>query len=269
MSDEQKGQQTRAARAKNIFDNTKLHLTTKCPTDESKLSSFRVNINRNNAQFLIYTNDPNDKNEERNNGRIEAKMSLVDLSEFFILFEEIIRDPQENKIMVETHDRDKETGKTVPVARLIFGKNSKGIIFITINQGELSKIQFNYGYNRFTKFLDNTGSPMQPSRLSELHALSWLTTMRSLAMQYAGDNFYDHSQNSGNNGGGFNRNNNGGGYNRGGGGGYNGNKGGGYQKTYGGNNGGGYNNRNSNQGGGGGYSNAGKETDDTDVDIEF
>ena len=242
MSEQQRPAGNFTPRAKNALDEKKLNLEGTLLQGATRNPTWSVAMIANQLRVTCYSNLPNDKD----NGRIEAKMSSIAMHAFLSALEYVIGHDDKCSFPFECYTvRNGDWKNPVLESTLYVGRNGEGVIYVGIVSADDSRPRLNFPMrpNNFHAFIDGaTKSPLGEKLSSQFWASGYLHLMRNLTSSVLDTHFKEpppRPQGGGNGGGNFNRSGGGGGgYNRGGGGGYNrgGNGGGGYNRNGGGNN---------------------------------
>lgn len=245
------GNFTPPPRIKNAFDINKLRLSAPCPGgDPKQKATLQLTLVKNMPRFLIWTNDPNERDDKsKNNGKITANLDPVVLAAFWQILREVIATPGPFKLAVPNRGYKyfgKERSETpVVLNHLIAGKEEDGTVWMMVSEKGRPQIRFDFKMPDFHSIIDGAGQPVPIAMESRIVAEGWINLMGTLMTIMIADNYEEPPP----------RDNNGGG-NRGG---YNG----------GGNRGGGGYNNGGNRGGGGGYGGGNSGGSDGGDDIPF
>lgn len=299
MSDQPNAPQTQApaaepataAQKRKTVHLTRLSLTAPSPNTNGEKAVMWWAVFDESPRLVVKTNDPNDSGEEKEWGKITAKLDLWDLGNIVDALAKAVAGP--NGFRVKATKKNSYRGKQhfdapTRINDVIVGKNSQGVIYISVYEEGRPEIAFPLLPSEYTEMYNADGSPFPVDECSRIFAAHYgaivipIVTSVSAAASIeksnrpfdpndkpgapgnndrAGGNSYGGSQGGyQRQGGGSNfqrQGGGGGGYqNRQGGGGFQRQGGGGYQGgNRGGQGGGGFNR--GGQGGGGGYQNRG------------
>lgn len=224
------------ARDKNVLDSKRVNLSVPCPVKGVKgWSTLYYYANNDNPGILVYTGDPNDK--ENDFGRIKAKFGLMDLMTHIEQLEAVInsKEPIKMSAVCRTMRGGQGNLKMIDSVRVEVGKNPGGVVYIVLEDLENQNrplIHFPFAPTRFHHFQIN-GEPMSEATASIFVAKGIVRLMSQLVPMISKDT-YKHPEPKQQNGGGGGGGGYGGGQRQGGGGGY----GGGQQQRQGGGGGG-------------------------------
>lgn len=204
-------------RVKTILDSDKLSLSTQAPEGKGYSKMFWTVTSTGNPHLVVYTNVPND----RDNGKIEAKLNLVSYYQLVLLLKEVITGPSTKDgkpfgyVMENKNFRwfGKEKSKDVEVlTKIVIGKDEDGKVFISLLSADKDrpKIKFEFGKREWHDFMYRDGTPLSAGDVSQMHAMTWVEMVPNIITTMCTNN-YKHPEPKNKDGGG------GGGYNRGGG----------------------------------------------------
>lgn len=223
-------------RVKNAFDIAKLRLSAPTPGAPGQKSSLQLTLVKNMPRFLIWTNDPAEKDDKNKGyGKITANLDPVALTAFWQIVKEVIAHDGPTKMAVANKGYKyfgRERSETpVVLNHLICGKNEDGVIWMMVSEKGRPQITFEFRMPEWHTLMDGAGNPTAPAIESRIVANGWIDLMGLLMTVMIADNYEEpppRDQNGGGKGGysGGNRGGGNGGYsggNRGGnGGGYGG-----------------------------------------------
>lgn len=244
----------RPQRKKNALDNAQLSLSANCPTAQGKRSSLSMNVIANNPRITVYTNDPNDANN--NYGKITANLNLPVFGIYLEMLQQavdFVPTPEKPEFKTIIGNKNfifpggQRSKEPVPVSELHVGKNKEGVVWVAVldkSGKDRPRIQFPFTVSNFHDLRWGDGTALTPAEVSVLAARSHLRIWRDVMYQLVVNEYVEPPKKEFNGNGGGNRN--------GGGGNYGGNRGGG---------GGGYN------GGGGNSTNMGSTGGSADDDL--
>lgn len=215
--------QPRFQRPKNALDERNLKLTGDLLPGSTRPPTMSVVALSNQLRFSCYTNKEHDKN----NGQINAKMSSIAAYAFLETLKEAIADPtpdkrygMENDGVVNGDWRNPSHETT-----LFAGRDAKGVIYIGVTHVDESRprLKFPLLPTNFHRFVNRDGSPCGDVKSSEFWARGWCKLLEVLAGCVLATNYVEPKPKDAPQGGqgGGNRGGGGGGYrpNNGGGGG--------------------------------------------------
>lgn len=222
----------RPQRKKNALDNAQLSLQTPCPTDKSKKSSLSMNVIANNPRITVYTNDPNDANN--NYGKITANLNLPIFGIYLEMLQravDFVPTPEKPEFKTIIGNKNfifpggQRSKEPVPVSELHVGKNKDGVVWVAVldkSGKDRPRIQFPFSVSNFHDLRWGDGTALSPAEVSVLAAQSHLRIWRDVMHQLVVSEYVEPPKKEYNGNGGGNRNGGGGGnYNRGNGGGGN------------------------------------------------
>lgn len=242
-----------APRVKSFIDHRKLWIS--ADNGQGKKGTLKWDIYKNNPRITVYTNIPDD----RDNGRISANLNPQVFAAFMTLVQRAIdfrptADQPEFKVKIENMRPNFQKGGGKPdgmvgASELWIGKDSQGIVWLSVTAYNRPKIKFQFFTDEYHNFYHGTGERFSAGETSVLMAEGYLKVLAEImGPLYVNLYVEEEPRNGGNQGG-----------NRGG------NGGGGWQNNRGGNGGG----QGGNQGGGGGGGNRSYGQGGGDDDIPF
>ena len=176
-----------AERVKNALDTRKLHLSTRCPADNTKWSSFTWLIVASNPRLVVWTNDPGDAGEVNNYGKIVANFDIMSFTVFLQLLGEVIDHSGERKESIETYNyifpRGVRSETPVLVSTLYFGKDKDGIIWVSLVAKNRPVIKFVFGENEFHHYINGDGTPADKSKTSQRYARAYIKILYDVMEQ--------------------------------------------------------------------------------------
>lgn len=225
-------------RKKNALDNAALRLY--APNNAGKNASLQVNLRKNQAQFIVWTNDPNDT---KDNGKIAVTASLPYAYTWLEMIRAAVRSEGDYRKFIEVKSyiflgQGKRSEQPMVTGRLIVGKTD-GVVWVSVTAHQRPNIQFNFNPGGFNSVRNGDQAEVPLAELTQLYALGWTSLTERVLAQLAVVEYEEPApkQQNGQGGGGRSWGNNNGGNN-------------------GGNGGGGYGGGNNGGGGGGGNSGA-------------
>lgn len=170
-------------RKKNALDNRKLNLSTPCPTAPDKTSALIWGVYGNHPRISVYTNDPNDVGEEKEYGRIQARLDSPTFFAFIELLEHIAKTKGEFSRKIKNlnyvwKDGQRAEEATV-VSNLEAGRDKEGVIWVAITALDRPVIRFpiiNSDYHHWCN-VDNT--PVSKEEASEFYTLGYCNLLRN------------------------------------------------------------------------------------------
>lgn len=220
-----------APREKNALDNRKLSLSAPLPNGGGKKSSLQWSLVSNNPRITVFTNDPNDANN--NYGKISANLDLPKFYEFMLKLRQAADAPGEYKSYVEnlgfTFYGGKRSDTPAVLSQLFVGKDKDGVVWMSVTDAqkkERPRIKFNFGTPDFHTWHHGDGTPYSAGEASKLAAEAYYLMLTNLMTHMAAMHYVEPPPRDGQGGGGGGGNRGGygggGGGNRSGGGGYGG-----------------------------------------------
>ncbi len=263
MSDQPQNQ-AQTPRVKTGLEEPKLRLLGEILKGARRPSTWQVTMFGNQLRVTCYTNIENDKN----NGRIEAKMDSITAYSFFELLRDVLAHKGPIKRFIECKTVVNGDWKNpVLESTLVVGRGEDNVVFVGIvsADNDRPRLQFRLRPTDFHALLGEDRKPMPEDYVSEVYGRGYLNLITQLAANVLDTHFREAQRPQGGQGGqgGWKGGNKGGGnWNKGGSGGGNWNKGG---------NGGGGNWNKGGQGGGGNWSKPSEPepTFEADEDIPF
>lgn len=264
MSDQQ---QNPNPRVKTALEEPKLRLLGDILKGARRPSTLQITMFGNQLRVTCYTNVENDKN----NGRIEAKMDSITAYAFFECFRDVLNHSGPIKRFVECKTVVNGDWKNpVLESTLVVGRGDDNVVFVGIvsADNDRPRLQFRLRPTDFHALLGEDRKPLPEDVVSEIYGRAYLNLMSQLSANVLDTHFREPQRQQGGNGGGGGSNWKSGGGN--GGGWKGGNKGGGNWNKGGNNNWGNKNSGGNNYGGGGGSRASEPEPEfDGDGDIPF
>lgn len=210
-------------REKNALDNNKFNLSAK--NDEGFRASMLFALVNNNPRVTVYTNVPNDK--DNNYGKLDAKLDAPTFMLFVDRVEDLARKGEGKKIysidnMKQKFVNNKPSDEWYALNTLKFGRDEDGQIWVSIIERNRPKIKFVFTNPQYHVLKNADGTDMSPGEVSRMYTLAWAGVMRTLLGAVMNSNYVPpkpREQNGGGNGGGGGGGNRGGGNFRGNGGG--------------------------------------------------
>lgn len=215
----------RNERPKNVLDDRRIGMSAPS-TAKGKWASLNWGYFGNQARLTIWTNDPDDQQDKRNNnGRIDVKMPAMDFCKFLVLLEMATNFPEtgDHKRWMEVKDYSwygKEKSKEVEVQGTLYVGRKDGVVWMSLVSKDKGRprIKFPFGNTMYTAFYNGDGEAMTDAEISLLVAKANLLFLKQTIPTLAVTTYKEPEkkdgggQRSGGGGGGGN-------YNRGGGGG--------------------------------------------------
>lgn len=212
-----------APREKNSLDNTKFNLSAK--NEKGQRASLMTEMVGNNPRFTIYTNIPEDK--ENNYGRIQAKLDPVVFMLIIDRLEDMARKGEGKKIysidnMKQKFVNNKPVDEWYPLNTVKFGRDEDGQIWISVVEKNRPKIKFVFTQPQYHVLKNPDNSDLAPGEVSRMFTLAWCGVFRTLLGPCMNTNYVPpkpRDPQGGGGQGGYNKGGNGGNYNKGSGGG--------------------------------------------------
>lgn len=226
-------------RPKNVLDDRRVGMSAPS-TAKGKWASLNWGYFGNQARLTIWTNDPDDQQDKRNNnGKIDVKMPPSDFCKFLVLLEMAINFPDsgDHKHWMEVKDFDWFGGKKseqVNVQGTLYLGKKDGVVWMSLVSKDKGRprIKFPFGNTMYTAFYNGDGEAMTDAQTSMLVAKANLLFLQHCIPTLAVTTYKEPEKKDAGQGGGGNRGGyGGGGGNRGG-----GNYGGGESRSGSGNN---------------------------------
>lgn len=238
-------------RVKNAFDIAKLKLVADTPNAQGSKSTLQLTLINNNPRFIVYTNDPAEKDDKTKNfGKITANLDQVVLATYWQLLKDAINSPIGQKVRFAIENKGhkyfgkERSAEPVVLNTLWVGKDEDGKIWTLISEKGRPQIRFDFVLPSYHRILNGDGTQLSVADESRMVANGWMELMGRLMVVMMADNYVEPPP----------RDQQGGGR---------GNFGGG------GGNRGGYNNNRGGNSGGGSYQGGANNSSGTDDDIPF
>jgi uncharacterized membrane protein YgcG len=211
-------------RPKNVLDDRRVGLSAPSSA-KGKWASLNWGYFGNQARLTLWTNDPDDQSDKRNNnGKIDVKMPPTDFCKFLVLLEMAINFPDtgDHKHWMEIKDYSwfgREKSKDVEVQGTLYVGKKDGEVWMSLVSKDKNRprIKFPFGNTMYTAFYNGNGEAMTNAETSVLVAKANLLFLKHSIPTLAIDTYKEPEKKEGGNNGG----------NRGGGGSYGNNRGGG------------------------------------------
>lgn len=167
----------------------KFQLFTETPGVAGKRSRLGYSSYRGNPRISVYTNVPNDTGK----GMINAAMNPETFLAFLDLFEQVAKGNAETKFKIECYTiqravEGQETSKEkILASELYFGRDSNGIIWISVTAPNRPRIKFDFKLSDFHKIFKEDGKPLSDTEGSSLQAMATITALRSVFLGHMSD----------------------------------------------------------------------------------
>lgn len=174
---------------KIALDNTKLGLSTPCPTAEGKWSNLRWGLGGgSNPRITVYTGDPNDSNQSTNNGRIRAELDTVNVYSVILLIRSALKEEPGWKKNIKCsnfiYPGGKRSEKPVHLTDIWIGKDREGVIYISVVDAlkkDRPVIKFPIiGDARWQGFVHGDSTPFTKAEASQLYAEAYALLLQDL-----------------------------------------------------------------------------------------
>ncbi len=207
----------RPQRIKNAFDHRKLSLVAPCPGVSPKVnSSLSWNIVANNPRCTVWTNDPDDKGDSNDGGKILANldtdvfmMLMAKLTDIIENAEPGTRDCVEN--FNYTFYNRKRSDEPVHTSTFWVGKDAEGCIYVSLVAAGKKRpiIKFPLQQSSFHVFKHADGTEWTPAETSKFFARGYVKRLEQMMIHMACNNYVEppppkDSNYGGNRGGGNN-----------------------------------------------------------------
>ena len=181
-------------RKKNALSEYKLRLTGLKEGQMTKPPSLSVSIVKNQVHLDVYTNIP----QEKNNGRITAKMSSPVFWALLATMRKLIDGSLTRTVDVECdghkfYNGQRSEKKTLNKVRI--GLNKDGIMYIAVLEDGFTAIQFQFlddAYHRL-RYVDN-GQQVEADFASKLYAEGWVNLISELATDILVEEYVEPEQ---------------------------------------------------------------------------
>ena|ERR1035437_5996166 len=171
-------------RRKGALDNDRLVLEAPCPGNPGVTSRLVWAIRKNNPGITIYTNDPADRTEKTNNGRITANMDCITFSAFLNALEQYASQPEEGRTKIENYETVWAYGKPsespVLMSETWVGRDKDGVVFISVLAAGRPRIRFNLGFGLMHRIYHGDGTPFSTSEISVASAKAHVRILTAL-----------------------------------------------------------------------------------------
>jgi hypothetical protein len=171
-----------------IYEIAKFNMFADSPGVEGRRARLVWGVRDGNPRITVFTNNPNSKGLE---GIISAPMSPQVFIAFLTLFEDVIKGPNDikRKMDNDTSRRD-EDNKPVDkslLSEVFFGKDSNGIVWISVIAPSKPKIKFEFRLSDYHRFYKTDGTQFTESEASVLEAISVIQCLKALYPKYYGE----------------------------------------------------------------------------------
>jgi hypothetical protein len=165
----------------------KFTLVTKAPGTEGKNSLLLWSSYRGNPRMTVFTGVPNDTGK----GVINAAMNPETFLMFLNMLKDIALSPKEDKVKLEcftlTKNTDGSRGEKIHSSDLWFGKDSRGMVWISVLAEGRPKIKFDFKVSDFHKFYKSDGTALSEAEASSLQTLAVVDALRSVFLTHMGE----------------------------------------------------------------------------------
>lgn len=201
---------------RTLINSRVFNLTAPCPSAEGKWSSLQLHAANDGLNISVWTNDPQDANNQGGQIKFVAPLPMA-----FLIFR-TIELVAAGKIKERSFKHEdftfmggKKSEKKVLISTLIIGKDENGVyISVRAYKNDRPRINFVFGGSLLRSYvvLDENGQPMPLAAVSSEAAISWATCLAKVlaVVTSAG---YKHPepkpQGGGNGGGGYSNGGNG------------------------------------------------------------
>lgn len=159
---------------KNALNNSKIRLVAK--NSVGKLASMNLRLKKNNPQIQVYTNVPDDANN--NYGRIDAAMDTVSFNTWLQIIKMAATDPNFKEQTIRnrnfTFANGKRSDAPVVVSELKVGKDEDGTIWTAAMARNRPMIKFELVMGDFHQLLDHEGNPQTKAIACKFTALAFV-----------------------------------------------------------------------------------------------
>jgi hypothetical protein len=163
-------------KVKTALNNSKLSLSSPCPTAHGKFSQLRWDIYMNNPRIIVRTNDPGD--EQYNYGMITAAMDSLAFYTFLEFLKMTYESMEEVKYKIENYGNEYVQGQRsndpVHLTDTWIGKDKDGCVFISViskkEERPVVKFIFGPGDDRWHKFFHSDGTQYTKAEISVIYA---------------------------------------------------------------------------------------------------
>jgi len=164
-----------------ILDFTKLQLFTPTPGVQGVRAKLSFGFRDGNPRITVFTNDPNDTTAK---GIIYAGMLPEVFEVFLAQLDTVIRSKEEMKQVMDCYTQryedNKPTGERVLNSQVWVGKDTDGMIWISVTAKGRPQIKFTFQVSDWHKLLKGDGTPFSESEASRLAALAHMNLLRQV-----------------------------------------------------------------------------------------
>lgn len=164
-----------------ILDFTKLQLFTPTPGVQGVRAKLSFGFRDGNPRITVFTNDPNDTTAK---GIIYAGMLPEVFEVFLTQLDTVIRSKEEMKQVMDCYTQryedNKPTGERVLNSQVWVGKDTDGMVWISVTAKGRPQIKFTFQVSDWHKLLKGDGTPFSESEASRLAALAHMNLLRQV-----------------------------------------------------------------------------------------
>ena len=168
---------------------------TKENKDKSDRASLQWQIDYDNPRMVVYTSNNNTKKPDGSldyNKRITAAFKFDDLPIVFATFDSVIKGPNDTEETIECKNVQWVNGvktDTIYVQCTVhIGKDSDGVVYIYLEEGDKPKIKFEFLPNDrspWVSYKPKGSTEVSKGYLSTFYASKWLSIVEFLLMRQA------------------------------------------------------------------------------------
>jgi len=168
---------TEDKRPKAPVDWSKLSLSTAVEGVQGAWSSFGFDVVGSNVRVTVWTNDPQDK--ENDNGRITTSMPMPVFFAFMAIYDQVLKSRGEVKKVVEGLNWFGYGGKRQDTprveAQLFIGKDADGVMYILLTAPKRPNIVFHFETRDAQKFQfrNQEGNLLSKAEVSTMYAKAY------------------------------------------------------------------------------------------------
>ena len=168
---------------------------TKENKDKSDRASLQWQIDYDNPRMVVYTSSNNTKKPDGSldyNKRITAAFKFDDLPIVFATFDSVIKGPNDTEETIECKNVQWVNGvktDTIYVQCTVhIGKDSDGVVYIYLEEGDKPKIKFEFLPNdrsQWVSYKPKGATEVSKGYLSTFYASKWLSIIEFLLLRQA------------------------------------------------------------------------------------
>lgn len=165
---------------KNALSNSKISLA--APNNVGKKATMIFKLKKNNPQIMVYTNEPNDANE--NYGRIDAALDTPVFNAYLEMLREAATNTNFKKEQIHNKNYIFPGGKRseapVHVSTLWVGRDEDGTVWTAVSAKGRPMIKFSFISPDFHTFAGADGNPMPRGDASKYITLGFVNMLTQI-----------------------------------------------------------------------------------------